>query len=271
MARLRKAKRAELADLAETTAFRCPRRAATDAGRLQLRHSGVEFRFAGTRLCHRLRQRPGHDSSGSNSGSTLDTLASAESIQDSDPITKESDAMESKQQTRLANAYVRDCFDSRIATLSGSFTDERWHSTPIREFEYRQTERAIRKALGKRRYGRVLEIGPGDGVWTPLVRDHAAGPIHLVEQSEELLRRARERLSRLSGLSYEHCDFLISNPPSGNDLVFAIRCFEYLEDQIGALHKMRELLAPGGRIIIVTNNAELLTRRSVQVDAMRRG
>jgi predicted O-methyltransferase YrrM len=71
--------------------------------------------------------------------------------------------MESEKQTRLANAYVKHCFDSRIVTLPGSFTDERWHSSAIREFEYRQTERAIRKALGNRRYTRVLEIGPFTG------------------------------------------------------------------------------------------------------------
>ena len=171
--------------------------------------------------------------------------------------------MDSDGHTPLTNAYVRDLYDSLLASLKGSYTDERWHSSPRREFEYRQTARALRRALGKRPYKRMLEIGPGDGVWTPLLCRHAE-IAHLVEQSGEMLRRAKDRLSAISGITYEHSDFMDARPPAENNLIIAIRCFEYFESKKMALGRMRELLAPGGRIIIVTKNSELLTRKPVQ-------
>jgi trans-aconitate methyltransferase len=175
--------------------------------------------------------------------------------------------MDSEKHTRLSNADVRDYYDSQVASLCGSYTDERWHSSPIRESEYRQTARALRKALGKHRYRKMLEIGPGDGVWTPLLCEHVAGCAHLVEQSEEMIRRARQRLSSFLDVTYEHSDFVTSQPPAENDLIVAIRSFEYFQSKKAALCKMRDLLAPGGHIVIVTKNAELLTWQPVQQDA----
>ena len=172
--------------------------------------------------------------------------------------------MDSKRETPLTNANVRDLYDSLLKSFEGSYTDQRWHSSPLDEFEYRQTARALGKALGKRRYGRILEIGPGDGAWTPLLSSCAEN-LHLVDQSGEMLRRAKQRMARFSGITWEHSDFIDSRPPSENDLIVAVRCFEYFDDKGAALLRMRELLAPGGRIIIITKNAELLVRRpSVQ-------
>jgi len=168
--------------------------------------------------------------------------------------------MDARREPPLTNANVRDLYDSLLKSVEGSYTDQRWHSSPLDEFEYRQTFRALGKALGKRRYGRILEIGPGDGAWTPLLSS-CADSLHLVEQSGEMLRRAKERMARFPDITCEQSDFIDSRPPSENDLIVAVRCFEYFDDKGAALRRMRDLLAPGGRIIIVTKNSELLVRR----------
>ena len=68
----------------------------------------------------------------------------------------------------------------------------------------------------------------------------------------------------MRNITFEHSDFLTSHPPADNDLIVAIRCFEYFEDKEGALEKMRDLLTRDGRIVIITKNADLVTSSSVQ-------
>jgi predicted TPR repeat methyltransferase len=152
--------------------------------------------------------------------------------------------MDSKRETPLTNANVRDFYDSLLKSFEGSYTDQRWHSSPLDEFEFRQTARALGKALGKRSYGRILEIGPGDGAWTPFLSSCAEN-LHVVDQSSEMLRRAKQRMAHFPGITWEHSDFIDSRPPSENDLIVAVRCFEYFDDKSAALRRMCELLAPG--------------------------
>jgi trans-aconitate methyltransferase len=179
--------------------------------------------------------------------------------------------MEGNESGELRNDLVRSHYDAQAAALAGSYEESRWHSSVTREFEYRQTARALRRALGERRYHRALEIGPGDGVWTPLIGERVRGSLHLVEQSREMLARAQERLRNQENLTFEHSDFMESHPPAQNDLIVAVRCFEYFPDKEAALGKMRELLAPGGRIVIVTKNAELLTLSPVRHKTLHSG
>ncbi|MES2995153.1 MAG: methyltransferase domain-containing protein [Patescibacteria group bacterium] len=171
--------------------------------------------------------------------------------------------MEQKVGLPLTNEYAKRYYDTQVGPLE-SYTQDRWHSSPVRAFEYRQTKRALEEALGNRTYGRALEVGPGDGVWTELIKSKVTGPLYLVEQSQEMLKRAQARFTGMEGISFEHSDFQASNPPGENDLIAAIRCFEYFDDKPGALAKMRTLLAPGGRIIIITKNAKLITTASSQ-------
>jgi len=170
----------------------------------------------------------------------------------------------------LTNEYAKDYYDHQVGSLD-SYTDDRWHSSPIREFEYRQTERAFRKALGDRIYAKALEIGPGDGVWTAHTKQQVTGSLHLVEQSEEMLKRAKKRFAGMAGVTFERNDFQTSNPPHGNNLITAIRCFEYFDNKPAALEKMRGLLAPDGRIIIITKNPLLLTSQPAQGRTLHSG
>lgn len=163
----------------------------------------------------------------------------------------------------LTNTYVRDYYNAQVGALV-SYTNDRWHSSPVREFEYRQTVRALQKALSGRTFTNAVEIGPGDGVFTPHIRSHVAGRLYLIEQSHEMLVRAKQNLSSMTDIEYEEGDFLTSNPPKDNELVIAVRCFEYFEDKVRALKKMHGLLASNGRLVIITKNSEMVTTKSAQ-------
>ncbi|MFT5179643.1 MAG: trans-aconitate methyltransferase [Candidatus Paceibacteria bacterium] len=166
--------------------------------------------------------------------------------------------------SKLNNNYVKGYYDNQVKKMGDSYTDSRWHTTPIQEFEYNQTSRALDRALGNTKYGKVIEVGPGDGVWTKKIIEHTEERIHLVEQSVEMLDRAKRKLFGVSNITFERSDFMESNPPKGNDLVIAIRCFEYFSDKDSSVKKMFDLLSPGGKLVIVTKNSKLLTSVSVQ-------
>lgn len=167
------------------------------------------------------------------------------------------------EQKTLTNAYVKDYYNAQVGALS-SYTDDRWNSSPVRKFEYRQTVRALEKALAGRMFLSAVEIGPGDAVFTPLIKKHVEGRLHLVEQSSEMLTRAKAKLASVKDITFEEGDFLTSNPPTENELVIAIRCFEYFENKPGALKKMRALLTNTGRLVIVTKNPAMITSRPAQ-------
>jgi|CXWL01.1.fsa_nt_gi ubiquinone/menaquinone biosynthesis C-methylase UbiE len=167
-------------------------------------------------------------------------------------------------EAKLKNAYVKDYYNAQVSALSSSYMDERWHTSKVKEFEYGQTKRALEKALGVEMVSRALEIGPGDGVWTSLIFSRVTGNLHLVEQSEEMLKRAKEHLVGTDGITFEQGDFLKANPPPQNDLVVAVRCFEYFDQKEVALKKIHNLLVRGGKLIVITKNAKLMTSKKVQ-------
>lgn len=156
---------------------------------------------------------------------------------------------------KFDNKYVRDYYDSYVGNLE-EYEQHRWHATPQKEFEYRQMARSIKRALGNERYERALEVGPGDAVWTPLIAAQTEA-VHLVEQSGEMLRRARHKLASLSAITYEETDLMHAQEGTTYDLVAAIRCFEYFENKPASLHKLHALTAPGGKLLLVTKNVEL--------------
>jgi ubiquinone/menaquinone biosynthesis C-methylase UbiE len=167
------------------------------------------------------------------------------------------------EENKLKNEYVREYYNQHVKEYD-TYTDERWHSSVTGEFDYLQTSRSIEKALDGQEYKKVLEIGPGDGVWTRQIKQHVKGPMYLIEQSDEMLNIAKRRLSGIKDMSFERSDFMESNAPGENDLIIAVRCFEYFTNKNEGLKKMCNLLSVGGKLVIVTKNADLYTTVNVQ-------
>lgn len=166
---------------------------------------------------------------------------------------------------KLTEAYVRDFYDRGLREMSDSYTDRRWFSSVESRFSYEQTKYALRKALGPRRFGRALEFGPGDGVWTKLIADKVAS-LDLLDQSEEMLKRAHEALKCLGNIAYHRGDFSeFEIQPESYDLILSVRCFEYIPDKDAAVKKLHDVLAPHGTLVLVTKNPKYARRRNRQL------
>ena len=105
-------------------------------------------------------------------------------------------------------------------------------------------ERALREAQGRT----ALEVGPGSGVYLPVLVERFE-EVTAVDVEEAFLERARA----MPGVRVVRDDIARSSLPAGSfDVVLCSEVIEHLEDPRPALAGLRRLLAPGGTLIVST-------------------
>ncbi len=100
----------------------------------------------------------------------------------------------------------------------------------------------------------ILDVGCGDGFHLRLLRDFGRRGWHLegVDSNQYAVAAARR-----AGLTVHHGtieDFDL--PEASYHLVLMVMTVEHLADPVGVLRAVRRLLVPGGRLAIVTDNAD---------------
>jgi ubiquinone/menaquinone biosynthesis C-methylase UbiE len=170
----------------------------------------------------------------------------------------------------MKNSYAKEYYDTFLKQLPTDYKSARWFSSAEARLDYDQTKAVLVKSLGRSIFQDVLEVGPGDGVWTDLIIPKAK-ILTLLDQSIEMLNRAQERLKNVPDISFVHSDFLTYVPEKSFDLVFAIRCFEYFEDKDVALKQLSSLVRSGGKLMIVTKNPDHATMKRVQERELHTG
>lgn len=162
---------------------------------------------------------------------------------------------------KLNNNFVKDYYDKQVGALKTSYSEDRWFASKEKRFDYNQTLRTIKKALGKEKFKKILEIGPGDGVWSKIIIS-AGGNLDLLDQSKEMIKMAKIRLEKESNVNYQVNDFLkFDSPYSKYDLIFSSRCFEYFKEKNLLVEKMNKLLVKGGKLIIITKNSKYFSSK----------
>lgn len=154
----------------------------------------------------------------------------------------------------LTEEYVKDKYNADLRNLPENYTNRRWFHSVESEFDYNQTKRSFLNAFGTETYDRGLEVGPGDAVWTKFVVDKVTR-LDVLDQSVEMLARAKEVLSQKQNVTYIQTNFAEHViEPAAYDVVFSIRCFEYITDKDAAIKKFYDTLTPGGKFILITKN-----------------
>jgi SAM-dependent methyltransferase len=120
---------------------------------------------------------------------------------------------------------------------------------------HRQTYSFIRRH--RRTPGRMLDLGCGDGIVLHLARQDG-WEVHGVELFPEHVALVRATL----GLDVETSDIAgFRGAPASWDVVLLTHVLEHLPDPVGALRKIRELLAPGGIGVLEFPNIDALDAR----------
>lgn len=104
----------------------------------------------------------------------------------------------------------------------------------------------------KRRGGRMLDIGCGEGLLMERLAPYAEEAVG-IDPDEETVERARERLASIPNTKLIAGDFLeLQVPPLEErfDTITCVATLHHMELRAALLH-MRELLKPGGKLLVV--------------------
>ncbi len=114
---------------------------------------------------------------------------------------------------------------------------------------------------------RVLDVGCGEGQLTAAIAE-AGFDVIGVDVAEEPLRRARALHPGLELLRVEP-DGQWPLPDAGFDVIWAGETIEHVTDTAGWLSQLRQLLRPGGRLLLSTPAHGPLTRLGIGLFAKR--
>lgn len=110
---------------------------------------------------------------------------------------------------------------------------------------------ALRR-YGAKRPGNSLEIGPGSGVYLPVLADTFAS-VTAADIERTFLQQAQAIAATRPNVTVKVDDITRSElNPRSFDLILCTEVVEHIADSAGAIRRMRELLAPGGYLVLST-------------------
>jgi 2-polyprenyl-3-methyl-5-hydroxy-6-metoxy-1,4-benzoquinol methylase len=103
-----------------------------------------------------------------------------------------------------------------------------------------------------RETGAALEVGPGSGVYLPILAD-LFQVVNGSDIEDAYLKHAHTLLSKISNLSLAVDDITDSKLPEGSfDLILCTEVVEHIPDSQAAIAQMHRLLKPGGVLVLST-------------------
>jgi len=113
----------------------------------------------------------------------------------------------------------------------------------------------LRAIAGIRRPGRLLDVGPGTGIFLYLAREEFGWSPSGVDITRESAVKAKEEFD----IELEVGDFnTYPWPPASFDAVTMLDVLEHTTDPMRALRRAHELLEPGGALYVVVPNQHCL-------------
>jgi ubiquinone/menaquinone biosynthesis C-methylase UbiE len=127
-----------------------------------------------------------------------------------------------------------------------------WNYRPLIGYVQKLRFRLIKRLLGAQRFGRLLEIGYGSGVFMPELAKHAGelfgiDPHPMPDAVQQVLLQHGIRASLTSGTAER-----LPYPDDFLDCVVSVSAMEYVPDIDAACSELRRVLRPGGAIVIAT-------------------
>ena len=120
------------------------------------------------------------------------------------------------------------------------------------------------RRFASRESGRALEVGPGSGLYIPVLAECCA-QVTVTDVEQEYLKHVRPAAQACGNVAVVRDDITRSSLPSNAfDLILCTEVIEHLRDSQQALREIHRLLRPGGLLILSTpqkySTLELLAR-----------
>lgn len=164
--------------------------------------------------------------------------------------------MGAEERVTLRESAVEEYFSQKSGYWDSLYTEEGGLDA-FTKYELRARKELVFDLIDKispDRSGRVLDLGCGSGQY--LARLFAMGfDCCGADLSEEMLRRAREKLPRNAAVQWIHSDCRsVPVENAGFNLILCVGVLEYLADDSSALREMRRLIKPDGLVILTLPN-----------------
>lgn len=142
---------------------------------------------------------------------------------------------------------------------SGGYEYNRWFKDKISRQLYQMTAEEIERVCQETKFNDYLEVGCGPGVWSKFfLKNNSGKNFDLVDISGNMIKQAKDALKEYGNVRYFVSDFLDFVPDKKYDFFFSARAFEYIEDKLAAIKKIKELLMPCGSGFIITKTPKYL-------------
>jgi SAM-dependent methyltransferase len=139
-----------------------------------------------------------------------------------------------------------------VLVKTGPVDHADWNYRPVLGFLQRSRFRLLLRLIGDERFGRLLEIGYGSGVFLPELarRCSKLSGIDIHDATE----RVASSLAKLDVAADLHCASAERMPfeDGSFDAVVAVSSFEFISDFDRASDEVLRVLAPGGAFFVIT-------------------
>lgn len=171
----------------------------------------------------------------------------------------------------LTAEYVKGTYNTFLSSYENEYSFYRWERTPLSRYQFEQSKRTLLKFLNGKHFEKALEIGGGDGAWTPFLAERTTA-LDFLDISTEMLKRAQERLTAFRNITYIESDFLQNTLEDGAyECLLSFRNFEYFPDKEKAAAEMHRVLRRGGELLLVTKNPLYDWRGDIQAKLLHKG
>ncbi len=135
---------------------------------------------------------------------------------------------------------------------AGYYRQLRWEKNRLTRFEKHVTRVALEDGLGSERAASALELGCGPGTWTEILAERAER-VTAVDISTEMLAQARHALASRPNVRFVHSDVARFHSQGERfERLISVRVLEYVPEWRSVVEGFGDLLAPGGRAVVIT-------------------
>lgn len=136
-------------------------------------------------------------------------------------------------------------FDEKAAT---------WDDDPVRVERAESIAKEMRNILDLESFKSAMEYGSGTGLLSFALKDDLENVV-MMDSSEEMTRVAIEKCRREHAVNLHplKCDLTIDEfaPEEPFDLIYNLLSFHHVEDTDQILSRFREIMKPGGTLVII--------------------
>ncbi len=155
-----------------------------------------------------------------------------------------------------ANQKIKELYENSIVDkYKSDYEFRRWFLTDRLRLDYFMTRTSLCYHLSSAKFSTCLELGPGSGIYTPIVyRANSEAQFDLLDISEEMKKQFSLEVRGRENINYIVDDFLTHEFTRHYDFFYSVRAIEYIEDKKALFQKIYSIMNQGSTGVIVTKN-----------------